>query len=291
MVDPASPIAPRPGDSGEMAAQARVSQGAASSPAQAAAVAAPDRGERPLKVEGVSKGFGGLQALDRISLSLLAGERRALIGPNGAGKTTLFHVITGVHAPSAGKVWLFGKDVTRMPEHRRAALGMARTFQITNLLRTLTVQENILLALQAQEPCRFVLHRSVSSYGYLYTQAREILEAWELWERRDMAVHNLSYGEQRELEIILALAQRPKLLLLDEPTSGLSAGETASVARMVRKLPRDVTVLLIEHDMDITFDLAESISVLHMGKLVAEGTTDEIRQDQTVQQIYLGGHA
>jgi branched-chain amino acid transport system ATP-binding protein len=242
----------------------------------------------PLVVECLAKSFGGLQALDQISLSLRAGERRALIGANGAGKTTLFHLISGVLAPSSGKILLFGRDATRMPVHKRAALGLARTFQITNLLPTLSVLENILLALQAREPCRFVLHRPVSSFGYLLERAQEILLAWGFWERKDEEVRGLSYGEQREIEIVMALAQRPKLLLLDEPAAGLSPAETARVASMVRNLPHDVTVLLIEHDMDVAFDLAESISVLHMGKLVAEGSPEEIRKNQTVQEIYLG---
>ncbi len=286
MVDPSGPLDLTPEEAG--ASSQTISSGAASLPAHVPPDRVADLVNCPLFVEAVSKTFGGLEALERVNLELKRGERRALIGPNGAGKTTLFHLITGVHPPSSGKIWLFGKDATRIPEHRRAALGMARTFQITNLPRTLTVQQNLLLALQAQEPCRFVMHRAVSSYGYLYARAREILEEWELWDRRDAPVHNLSYGEQRELEIILALAQRPKLLLLDEPTSGLSAGETASVARMIGTLPRDVTVLLIEHDMDVTFDLADRISVLYMGRLVAEGSPDEIRQDETVKKIYLG---
>lgn len=183
---------------------------------------------------------------------------------------------------------LFGQDVTGMPVYQRARLGMARTFQVTNLLRTLSVQDNAILSLQARDSCRFVLHRRVSSFGHLYSQAREILEAWGFWERRDAEVRSLSYGEQREMEIIMALAQRPKLLLLDEPTSGLSPAETAKVAQMIRDLSRDVTVLLIEHDMDVAFEVADNISVLHQGKLVALGTPREVRQDRTVQQIYLG---
>jgi branched-chain amino acid transport system ATP-binding protein len=244
----------------------------------------------PLIIINVSKAFGRLQALDGISLTLTHGERRALIGPNGAGKTTLFHVISGILAPSSGKILIFGQDASRLPVHRRAALGVARTFQITNLLPTLSVLENILLSLQAHEPYRFVIHWPMASFGSLFLRAREILKTWGLWDWRNTEVRSLSYGEQRELEIVMALAQRPKLLLLDEPTSGLSPTETASVTRMVRNLPRDVTMFLIEHDMDVVFDLADRISVLHLGRLVAEGSTEEIRQDRTVQQIYLGSH-
>jgi len=243
----------------------------------------------PLVIEGVSKHFGGLQALEKINLCLNPGERRALIGPNGAGKTTLFHLASGVFPPSSGKIWLFGKDMTRAPVHKRCKLGMSRTFQITSLFRSLSVLENIILSLQARDPCRFVLHRSVASFNHLFLQAQEILEVWNLWERRDAKVRSLSYGEQRALEVIMAIAQRPKLLLLDEPTSGLSLAETASITQILQKLPRDVTILLIEHDMDMVFDLAETISVLHLGRIVAEGTPSEIREDRMVQQIYLGG--
>ncbi|MGA2466226.1 MAG: ABC transporter ATP-binding protein [Thermodesulfobacteriota bacterium] len=242
----------------------------------------------PLVINNVSKAFGCLQALEGISLSLMHGERRALIGPNGAGKTTLFHIVSGILAPSSGKILIFGHDVSRLPIHKRAALGVARTFQITNLLPTLSVLENILLSLQAHEPYRFVIHRPIASFGPLFLRAREILETWGLWDWRDTEVRSLSYGEQRELEIVMALAQRPKLLLLDEPTSGLSPSETVRVTKMVQNLPGDVTMLLIEHDMDVVFDLVDRISVLHLGRLVAEGSTEEIRQDRTVQQIYLG---
>ncbi len=242
----------------------------------------------PLVVENLSKVFGGLQALFQINLSIRHGERRVLIGPNGAGKTTLFNLITGVLSPSSGKIWLFGKDVTRMPVHKRAAMGVARTFQITNLLPTLSVIENILLSLQANASCHFVLYRPISSFQDLLSEAQEILKTWDLWEKKDLEVRSLSYGEQRELEIVMALAQRPKLLLLDEPTSGLSPGETVTVTKMLRNLPRDVTVLLIEHDMEVAFDLAERISVLHIGNLVTEGTPKEIRHNSKVQEIYLG---
>jgi branched-chain amino acid transport system ATP-binding protein len=247
--------------------------------------------EAPLVIDNLSKSFGGLPALDGIKMNLNRGERRVLIGPNGAGKTTLFNLISGLLSPSCGRIWIFGKDVTRMSIHKRAALGVARTFQITNLLTNLSVLENILLPLQARKPCRFVLHRPMSSFDHLYWKAREILELWELWEDRDKKVHSLSYGQQRGLEIVMALAQQAKLLLLDEPTSGLSPAETTSVVKMLYNLPQDVTILVIEHDMDVAFGLADMISVLHLGRLVAEGSVGEIRQNHTVQQIYLGKQA
>jgi branched-chain amino acid transport system ATP-binding protein len=242
----------------------------------------------PLVVDSVSIAFGGLQVLEGVTLRLRHVERRALIGANGAGKTTLFHLISGILAPSSGKIWLFGKDITGLPVHKRATMGVARTFQITNLLSTLSVLENIVLSLEAQASCRFILHRPISHFNDLFLKAREILETWGLWERRDIEVHSLSYGEQRELEILMALAQQPKLLLLDEPSSGLSSAETINVIRMLHNLPQNVTVLLIEHDMDVAFDVADRISVLHLGRLIAEGSPEDIRQDETVKQIYLG---
>lgn len=245
----------------------------------------------PLVIDNLSKSFGGLPALAGIKMNLNRGERRVLIGPNGAGKTTLFNLISGFFPPSSGKIWIFGKDVTRMSIHKRAVLGVARTFQITNLLTSLSVLENILLPLQTRKPCRFVIYRPMSSFDYLYSKAQEILEPWELWEYREKKVHSLSYGQQRELEIIMALAQQAKLLLLDEPTSGLSPAETTNVVRMLCSLPQDVTILVIEHDMDVAFDLADTISVLHLGKLVAEGSAKEIQRNQMVQQIYLGRQA
>lgn len=243
---------------------------------------------RPLVVEAVSKSFGGLQALEGVSLDLAEGERRAIIGANGAGKTTLFHLISGIHQPTTGRIYLFGRDVTRMSIHGRATLGLARTFQITNLFPSLTVLENVLLAIQSHEPHRFVIHRMMGSYKAQHAAAHELLEQWGLRAKADTEVRHLSYGEQRELEIIMALAQKPKLLLLDEPTSGLSSAETASVTRMIQSLSREITVLLIEHDMDVVFDLVERITVLHLGRLVADGKPDEIRRDQRVQEIYLG---
>ena len=255
---------------------------------QTTAIAVAQSDLRPLVAKQVSKRFGGLQALQAVDLTLQHGERRALLGPNGAGKTTLFHLISGTFAPTSGSIMLFGQDVTRMPVHKRARLGMARTFQITNLLPTLSVLENTIMALQASAPCRFVLHRRVSSYDHLFSQARKILEEWDLWARRDVEVRSLSYGEQREIEIIMALAQRPRLLLLDEPTSGLSAAETARVTQMIQDLPRDVTVVLIEHDMDVAFDIVDNMSVLYQGTIIAEGKPEEIRRDHTVQQIYFG---
>jgi len=241
-----------------------------------------------LVVENLSKSFGGLQALDRVSLDVQQGERRALIGPNGAGKTTLFHIISGAVPASDGRLYLFGRDATNMPTHRRAALGLARTFQITNLFSNLTLKKNLLLAAQGLDHTKFSFLRPMSSYGQIHSKVDGVLKEWDLWEHRDTLVRNLSHGTQRQIEILLALIQQPKLLLLDEPTGGLSPAETASVSNIIRSLPADISVLLIEHDMDVAFDLVDTVTVLHLGRVLADGPRDEVRADARVQEIYLG---
>ena len=243
---------------------------------------------KPLQVDGVSRSFGGVQALYRVSLSMEPGERRAVLGPNGAGKSTLFHQISGMDRPTEGRILLFGQDVTGMAAHRRAALGLARTFQITHLFPKLPLLKNLLLALQGLDGMKFSMLRPLSSYKRVLARAEGLLDEWQLVDKRDVAVQDLSYGEQRQVEILLAMAQEPKLLLLDEPTAGLSPAETASVSGLIRDLPREVTILLIEHDMDVAFDLVENVTVLHSGKIIAEGSCDEVRGNPLVQEIYLG---
>lgn len=241
-----------------------------------------------LSIEGLSKNFGGLQALHDLSLEIQPGERRAIIGPNGAGKTTLFHLIGGQLSPSSGRISLFGREVTKLPPFRRAALGLARTFQIITLFLDLTVMENMLLAVQALDSVRFVLYRPLTGYRNIVSQARSLLEQWNLWEKRRTLVRHLSYGEQRQLEILLAVAQMPRVLLLDEPTAGLSPVETQQVVAMIQHLDPSITVLLIEHDMDVAFQVAQQITVLHNGRLLADGPPEAIRKDSTVAEIYLG---
>jgi branched-chain amino acid transport system ATP-binding protein len=243
---------------------------------------------RPLEVQRLAKNFGGLAALRDVCLSLKPGERRALIGPNGAGKTTLFNLISGVLAPSAGTVRLFGRDVTGLPVHRRALLGLGRTYQVNNLFQDLTVFDNLLLGVQAAAPARFAMHRPARSYRPLVARAEGLLRAWDLWDAREVPARELSYGAQRQVEIVLALARGPRLLLLDEPTAGLSPGERVSVAAMIRRLDRAIALLLIEHDMDVAFEVAETITVLHEGEVLAEGTAAGIKADPRVREIYLG---
>jgi len=183
---------------------------------------------------------------------------------------------------------MFDRDITYMPLYNRVHLGLARTFQITNLMLNLTVLENILLAVKVMMPFRSFLHRPQKRYSTLYDEAERLLTEWGLWEKREFFVRNLSYGEQRQTELVMALASKPKILLLDEPTSGLSGTEAASFVDIIRKAKQDITVIIVEHHMDVVFDLADYISVLHYGKLIAEGTKDEIVANGEVRSVYLG---
>jgi branched-chain amino acid transport system ATP-binding protein len=241
-----------------------------------------------LNLMGVSKAFGGLRALDGVSLRVEPGERRAIIGPNGAGKTTLFNLISGELPLTQGQIMLFGRDITRLPPHRRAALGLARTYQVTNLFPRLTALENCLLAVQALASSRLHLHRSLRRYPGLFERARAVLEAVGLGHKAGDTVRDFSHGEQRQLEIALALAGTPKLLLLDEPTAGLSPAESAMMTELLGTLHPSITILIIEHDMDVAFALTSRITVLHFGKVIADGLADEVKADPLVQQIYLG---
>jgi len=241
-----------------------------------------------LVLQGLTKNFGGLRAVDHVDLEVKVGERRGIIGPNGAGKTTLFNLICGEFPPSDGRIVHFGKDVTRIPAHKRIALGIARTFQITNLFPNLTVLQNVLLAAQGLERTKYVMYLPISSYSHLYEKSERFLKEFELWEKRDILVKNLSHGDQRQIEISLALVGQPRLLLLDEPTAGLSPAETLSFTTMLKKLDPDMTILLIEHDMDVAFEFAENITVLHQGSLIASGNNEDIKANTKVQEIYLG---
>ncbi len=241
-----------------------------------------------LVLEGLTKEFGGLVAVDHVTLEIKAGERHGIIGPNGAGKTTLFNLICGDLSPTEGKIVHFGQDVTRLRTHKRIALGMARTFQINNLFPKLTALQNVLLAAQGLQGTKYVMYRPISSYKPIYEKARAILEEFQMWDKRDILVENLSYGDQRQIEVCLALIENPRLLLLDEPTAGLSRAETLNFTSILKKLDPNITILLIEHDMDVAFDLAENITVLQLGKRVASGHKEEIKANRTVQEIYLG---
>jgi branched-chain amino acid transport system ATP-binding protein len=241
-----------------------------------------------LQLDNVMKIFGGLRAVDGVSLAVKPGERRALIGPNGAGKTTLFNLISGALPLTHGSISLFGEDVTRVAAHRRAWRGLARTFQISNLFPTLTALENCLLAVQALTSARLAMHRPLRGYATLHERARTTLEAVGLTDKANATVRQLSHGEQRQLEIGLALAGAPRLLLLDEPTAGLSPAESRQMAQLLGQLDPAMTVLIIEHDMDIALEIAREVTVLHYGRVIADGTRDEIRAHPLVREIYLG---
>ncbi len=241
-----------------------------------------------LRLTGVSKSFGGLMAVGGVSLDVAPGERRAIIGPNGAGKTTLFSLISGEALPSGGRIELFGRDITTLPPHRRAALGLARTYQITNLFPRLTVLDNCVLAAQALLPIKFHAHRALSRYPAVLDRARQVLDAVGLGAKAGATVRDLSHGEQRQLEIALALAGSPRLLLLDEPTAGLSPAESALMTALLRTLDPGITLLIIEHDMDVAFQLTDRITVLHYGQVVADGLREDVTRNPLVQEIYLG---
>lgn len=244
--------------------------------------------EPRLELKGVSKFFGGLHAVEDVNLRLGPGERRGILGPNGAGKTTLFHLITGVLPLTHGEVRLFGRDVSKWATYKRVALGMARTFQITSLFPRLTVLDNVLLAVQGLRKMKMSMLKPLTRYTENYDKAEELLTDANFWESRDIEVRNLSHGEQRQLEIILALASDPKVLLLDEPSAGLATGESQEMAKFLKALDPDISILIIEHDLDVIFEVVTDISVLHYGKLLMEGPCDVVRNDPQVQEIYLG---
>ncbi len=248
-----------------------------------------ENGAQPvLELVGLCRSFGGLHAVRGVDLKILPGDRKAIIGPNGAGKTTLFNVVTGIVPASAGRVLLFGRDVTGWAIHRRVALGMARTFQITSLFPRLTVLDNVLLAIKGVRKSKFVAWRFMSSYRDVYEKADRLLEQARFLDRRNTEVRHLSHGEQRQLEIVLGLASDPKILLLDEPAAGLSSGESQEMAKFLMRLDRNLAILLIEHDMDVVFGVTDQISVLHFGEILETGRPQDIRRSARVQQIYLG---
>jgi branched-chain amino acid transport system ATP-binding protein len=244
--------------------------------------------EPALELRGLSKSFGGLRAVYDVSLKILPGDRQAIIGPNGAGKTTLFNVITGMLPATSGEVLLFGRNVTGWSSHRRTALGMARTFQVTHLFPKLTVIDNVLLALTGLSATKWVMWRALASFSDLYARAEDLLAQSAFADRRNAAVSSLSHGEQRQLEIILGLAAKPKILLLDEPAAGLSSGESSAMVRFLNRLEPSLAILLIEHDMDVVFDVATRISVLHFGEVLESGATEDIRRSAKVRDVYFG---
>ena len=241
-----------------------------------------------LRIAGLRKAFGGLPATNDVSLEVMPGERRLIIGPNGAGKTTLFNLVTGDLKPDQGKIELFGKDVTRMRPDERAQRGMARTYQIITLFGRETLEHNIVLSLLGLSRLRWAGFRPLSAHPELYEDARRALGRVGLEHLAKRPVGEVSYGEKRRVEIAMALAQKPKLLLLDEPLAGLSREERAAVKELVAAIPREVTVIMIEHDMDTALDLADRITLLHYGTVIVEGSRAEVVADPKTREVYLG---
>jgi branched-chain amino acid transport system ATP-binding protein len=249
---------------------------------------ADEQTEPVLRLEGVSRRFGGLVAVDGVTLTLGPRRRLAVIGPNGAGKTTLFRLIAGDVPPSQGRIFLFGREVTRLPAHRRARLGLSRTFQVSNLFAGLSVLDNVRLAAQAGQPGHWRRLGPVRPGDRVGLAAMEALERAGITARAGDRVAELSHGEQRQLEVALALATSPKLLLLDEPAAGLSAGERSRLRELLGSLPDGLPLLLIEHDMTLALSLADEVLCLHNGRPIALGPPDRVRGDPTVQAVYMG---
>jgi branched-chain amino acid transport system ATP-binding protein len=241
-----------------------------------------------IAVERLSKVFGGLRAVDNVTLAVAAGERRVLIGPNGAGKTTLFHCIAGMLQPSDGRVVMFGTDISGLSENRRTERGMGRTFQISNVCVDLTVMENLQLAMLGVDRRKWTMHRPVSVFAELRERGEAGLVRVGLEGRTDETVKFLSYGERRQLELALSLASNPKVLLLDEPCAGLSPSERQRLFQLIKELSRDITLIMIEHDIDIALALADRVTVLHRGSVIFDGTPGEVRTNPEVREVYFG---
>jgi branched-chain amino acid transport system ATP-binding protein len=241
-----------------------------------------------LQIRDLTKRFGGVLASDGISLDVPAGELHAIIGPNGAGKSTLIGQLAGEIIPDAGRIFFNGRDITRLPTHRRCSLGLARSFQITSLFLDLTVLDNVALAVQAHAGHSFRFWRPARSEAKLRGPARAALARVGLESRADAVCANLSHGEHRQLEIAMALATVPRIFLLDEPMAGMGPDESIRMIALLGKLKREQTILLIEHDMDAVFRLADRITVLVDGRVIASGTPDDVRADTAVRQAYLG---
>ena len=241
-----------------------------------------------LETRFLAKKFGGIAAADKVSLSLRAGARHALIGPNGAGKTTLVNLLTGALTADAGQILIDGKDVTTMPQHLRVKLGVVRTFQVSQLFPDLTPLESVALAVAERRGVAWNWWRQLSRENGLFAEAAALLDTLGLLDSANEPTRRLPYGRQRLIEIALALALKPRVLLLDEPAAGVPRGESAELFRRIAALPREVTVLLIEHDMDIVFRFAERITVMVNGAVLIEDTPERVAANPSVREVYLG---
>jgi branched-chain amino acid transport system ATP-binding protein len=244
--------------------------------------------DHALEVIGLKKAFGGLAVTQDVSLAIRPGERRLIIGPNGAGKTTLFNQISGDMRPNAGQIKLFGADVTSFAPYQRAHLGLSRTYQIITLFSGDTLEHNVTLGLLGLRPSRWQMWRPLSVYGNLATEARRTLDAVGLLHLADHPISEIAYGEKRRVELAMALAQKPRVLLLDEPLAGLSDAERSTVKSLIGSISRETAVIMIEHDMDTALDLAETVTLLNYGRVIVDGDRDVVIADERTREVYLG---
>ncbi|MEJ5377695.1 MAG: ABC transporter ATP-binding protein [bacterium] len=241
-----------------------------------------------LEVRNLHKDFSGLKVLLGVDLSLEDGDRHAIIGPNGAGKSTLFNIITGKYVPTKGKIIFDGRDITGFPPHKIARLGMARSFQITNIFRTMTVFQNVRNAVLSRRGIRYQVLSKLSSLASVNDEVDSILSEIGLLDRKNVLAGELAHGQQRALEIGLTLAMDPKLILLDEPTAGMSSSESRDTVSLIERVTEGKTLVIVEHDMDVVFRIAHRITVIYYGRVLASGPPEEIRNDQRVKEAYLG---
>jgi branched-chain amino acid transport system ATP-binding protein len=241
-----------------------------------------------LEILNLNKAFGGLPVTQDISLSIRPGERRLIIGPNGAGKTTLFNQVTGDLRPGSGQVKLFGSDITHLAPYRRGHAGLSRTYQIITLFAHDTLEHNVSLALLGLRRTRWQMWRPLSRYGELAAEARRTLDRVGLLHLAGYPVSDIAYGEKRRVELAMALAQKPRVLLLDEPLAGLSNTERSTVKALIASIPRETTVVMIEHDMDTALDLAETVTLLNYGRVIVDGDRDAVIADERTREVYLG---
>jgi branched-chain amino acid transport system ATP-binding protein len=240
-----------------------------------------------LETKWLTKSFGGLTAVDQVNFQVAQGELRAIIGPNGAGKTTFFNLIAGRLLPTQGEIWFKGENITHIPPHLVAKKGIGRSYQITNIFPKLTVFENVRLAAQAVA-VTYNFWKNVMSMDDINRRVVEILEKLQMLDHQDTSAANLPHGLQRHLEIGIALASKPQLLLLDEPTAGMTQEETQRMMELIEEIAKELTIVLVEHDMKFVMSISKKITVLHEGKVLAEGTPEEIRTNEEVQRVYLG---
>ena len=241
-----------------------------------------------LRTEGLSKRWGGFVANSDVTLTFEPGARHALIGPNGAGKTTFINLLTGGFMPSSGKVYLGGEDITNLPQHERVHRGMTRTFQLNTLFAGMTVLESVALAISERRGLQSVWYKTVANHPEVIDEAMELLATLKLTDQANSITRSMAYGKQRLVEIALALATKPRILLLDEPAAGIPSAESKELFEVLAQLPRDVTVLFIEHDMGLVFRFADRITVMVGGKVLTEGTPEQIAADPRVKEVYLG---